>query len=288
MSSAAGSEHFLHSLQVIQSKRLFEAACITVIVYNYALTFESELQLIWKSPWKLGKFLFLFTRYLGVLSMGLILYNDQSQYLSLDQCKSFSQTTSSINLCEFFIAEIILAVRLWAVWGKSKYIAWILVAGGLIPGPVLLIYYFTQVKYLNSKPDLTIYNSVGFCPGFLVGLDSMVHLFTYLLVFEIAALVIFLLTTWKALQICPVQTCLVYNLVITASSCVNIAVRLKAPEYGEFSLAFQVIMHSLGTSHMLLNMQKQALAPSHPSSSATQLGSLRFAPVHSVSFVQSA
>ncbi|KAF5341454.1 hypothetical protein D9758_014757 [Tetrapyrgos nigripes] len=39
MSSATGSEHFLHSLQAIHSKQLFEAACITVIVYNFALTF---------------------------------------------------------------------------------------------------------------------------------------------------------------------------------------------------------------------------------------------------------
>jgi hypothetical protein len=49
---------------------------------------------------------------------------------------------------------VILSVRLWAVWGKSKYIAWVIFVGGLIPGTALSIYGFTQIKYLNSKPGI--------------------------------------------------------------------------------------------------------------------------------------
>jgi hypothetical protein len=77
---------------------------------NYS---EAEVSFVWTSSWKLGKILFLLTRYLGALGMALMTYSglstlyddrvltlklifpgDSSQFIPLDKCQSFSQATT--------------------------------------------------------------------------------------------------------------------------------------------------------------------------------------------------
>lgn len=42
--------------------------------YDYLLTFEQEVSLIWPSPWNVVKILFLTTRYTPFVGAGAILY----------------------------------------------------------------------------------------------------------------------------------------------------------------------------------------------------------------------
>lgn len=44
-------------------------------VYEYAITFSSEMTLIWNAPWSLVKVLFILARYIGVVETGIILYS---------------------------------------------------------------------------------------------------------------------------------------------------------------------------------------------------------------------
>ncbi|KAF8492111.1 hypothetical protein JB92DRAFT_3004519 [Gautieria morchelliformis] len=43
-------------------------AALTMITYDYAITFDDEFEFVWKRPWSLGKILFLFNRYFGLLT----------------------------------------------------------------------------------------------------------------------------------------------------------------------------------------------------------------------------
>lgn len=42
-------------------------ASSTAILYDYALTFEQEVELIWRQRWSLIAFLYIIVRYVGIL-----------------------------------------------------------------------------------------------------------------------------------------------------------------------------------------------------------------------------
>lgn len=53
---------------------------IIIQAYDYGITFDSELSLIWAAPWSLVKALFLLTRYLPFVEMVLILCSTASHF----------------------------------------------------------------------------------------------------------------------------------------------------------------------------------------------------------------
>ncbi|KAF8513395.1 hypothetical protein JB92DRAFT_2924187 [Gautieria morchelliformis] len=44
-------------------------AALAMLTYDYALTFDDEFEFVWKRRWSLGKILFIFNRYFGLLSL---------------------------------------------------------------------------------------------------------------------------------------------------------------------------------------------------------------------------
>ncbi|OAX31544.1 hypothetical protein K503DRAFT_75904 [Rhizopogon vinicolor AM-OR11-026] len=44
----------------------FEVACFTAVVYDWALTFGQEFELVWRQRWSLMTFLYLSVRYMGI------------------------------------------------------------------------------------------------------------------------------------------------------------------------------------------------------------------------------
>jgi len=110
------------------------------------------------------------------------------------------------------IRSVILSLRLWAVWGRSKRIAILLVFGCLLPVAALAIYTviknkldvtgeFVSIRNIsllatNSSIDFfaRVYDSFGICPSYLSGVDSVVRLFIYLVVLEGGKLNILIIT----------------------------------------------------------------------------------------------
>ncbi|KAF8509799.1 hypothetical protein JB92DRAFT_478078 [Gautieria morchelliformis] len=44
-------------------------AAFSMLVYDYALTFDAEVEFVWQRRWSFGKALFIFNRYFGLLSL---------------------------------------------------------------------------------------------------------------------------------------------------------------------------------------------------------------------------
>ncbi|KAF8513362.1 hypothetical protein JB92DRAFT_3116431 [Gautieria morchelliformis] len=44
-------------------------AALAMLTYDYAITFDDEFEFVWKRRWSLGKTLFMFHRYFGLLSL---------------------------------------------------------------------------------------------------------------------------------------------------------------------------------------------------------------------------
>ncbi|KAF8877963.1 hypothetical protein BD779DRAFT_1226796 [Infundibulicybe gibba] len=94
-------------------------ASFTILVYNYVLTFEQELGVIWMSQWTITKMFFVLTRYIPFINMALIMYHLFSPNLHGHACFVVYQGTIWMFVIGLLIAEGILTLRTWAIWGRT-------------------------------------------------------------------------------------------------------------------------------------------------------------------------
>ncbi|THU90140.1 hypothetical protein K435DRAFT_802259 [Dendrothele bispora CBS 962.96] len=124
---------------------------------------------------------------------------------------------------------------------------------------------------IKDKYDVSVYDSAGICPSYLNGIESVIRLFIYLVVLEA---LIFILTVYKAAEhwwlrgfsaSSLVETFfkdgLLYNIIVLLTSTVNIALRSTTESIfmADTLLAFQMVIHSVLTSRMLLHLRRAAL-----------------------------
>ncbi|KAG2003050.1 hypothetical protein CC2G_003683 [Coprinopsis cinerea AmutBmut pab1-1] len=56
-------------LQHIEYTRYAQLASSSIIIYDHLVTFDSEVELIWKANWSKGKVLFILNRYYSLASV---------------------------------------------------------------------------------------------------------------------------------------------------------------------------------------------------------------------------
>ncbi|KAF9014292.1 hypothetical protein BDQ17DRAFT_1230581, partial [Cyathus striatus] len=94
-------------------------------VYDYLLTFEHEVNLVWNAPWGVMNLTYILARYVPFIMIGMI--DRVASDVSATRCKSlFLLTTCSLTL----LPEAVLTIRTWAVCGRRRWL-----------GIVLLFYY---------------------------------------------------------------------------------------------------------------------------------------------------
>ncbi|THU98037.1 hypothetical protein K435DRAFT_796042 [Dendrothele bispora CBS 962.96] len=98
------------------------------LVYDFLISLDTEIRLVWKAPWKFGKLLYFLTRYLAFAGAISTVFLKTSRFTSLGTCKALNEGTS-----------LILSLRVWAVWGNSRKIACLLVIGFLAPMPIMCL-----------------------------------------------------------------------------------------------------------------------------------------------------
>ncbi|KAF6759559.1 hypothetical protein DFP72DRAFT_885418 [Ephemerocybe angulata] len=97
-----------------QIQKLFTASAWTLLVYDYALTFETEVATIWTaSPWPLGRFgtpLFYLSRYFPLIDEAMLVYTGRS--------------TDSARTCEglYHTATSIVYLHTCALWGRKRVV----------------------------------------------------------------------------------------------------------------------------------------------------------------------
>ncbi|TFK36162.1 hypothetical protein BDQ12DRAFT_610379 [Crucibulum laeve] len=120
--------------------------------FDYLLTFDLERRLIWPSPWTASKSLFLFTRYLPFIEMGILLYRTFALNPTVQACATAYRASALLTLVGIVVAEVILTLRTLAVWGNNRNIAIALVVlllGATIPSIPILTHFSSTVIFLN-------------------------------------------------------------------------------------------------------------------------------------------
>lgn len=100
-------------------------ASFALVTYDYLLTFNRELLLMWRSPWSFVKVLFFFKRYAPFVAIPIALSITIFPLTISEEttCHALlipSQWLLSLGL---YSSEAIIFTRTWALWGRTKYIA---------------------------------------------------------------------------------------------------------------------------------------------------------------------
>ncbi|KAF7974356.1 hypothetical protein HWV62_12308 [Athelia sp. TMB] len=128
------------------------SAC--VLVYDYFLTFDSEVTLIWGEPWKTLKILFLLSRYLPFVDTVLV-FLDHFLLSSQNGCSALSTAEGLMFAIGSCITEYIFAVRTWAMWGFDRKVGvclLVLYIGTWLPDIVITILFGRSIEYLPPNP----------------------------------------------------------------------------------------------------------------------------------------
>jgi len=96
------------------------ASIVTILLYDWMLTLPQEIKFMWRASWNWTKVLYLLTRYIPFASMAFMARNQFAYAATPDSCKRALQAACWLSVVGMDLAEIVLAVRTYAVWNKDK------------------------------------------------------------------------------------------------------------------------------------------------------------------------
>lgn len=94
---------------------------LALVAYEYAITFQGEIDVMWRNKWTAGKVLFLLTRYMMLLNVlaqclptpSYDVSGDSSRFAGFTWCWCHSRGNSTHVLRRQTISEWFLVARLW-------------------------------------------------------------------------------------------------------------------------------------------------------------------------------
>ncbi|KAF8131253.1 hypothetical protein K438DRAFT_2032055 [Mycena galopus ATCC 62051] len=137
-----------------QVDRYMHISSVAILVFDYALTFNLEVSLIWGSKWSLPKVLFLLSRYSPVIDVPLVLYITMTPAaVSMQACSRLNAAVAWGTAFGISAAQAILIVRTYALSGCRRSVGIVFTsmwAVGLSATIVLAAFYVRSTVYTPS------------------------------------------------------------------------------------------------------------------------------------------
>ncbi|EJD00614.1 uncharacterized protein FOMMEDRAFT_30591 [Fomitiporia mediterranea MF3/22] len=224
-------------------------------VYDYFLTLDEETFLIWPSRWGVPKVLFFLNRYFPFVDLILLLYDIREVQ------SEFSCGTGTVAF-GFVVAQVILTMRTWAIWGRQTWITillTVLVLTALVADIFVLTRYLGGVSDASLGPFQAAYTG---CPLQFANRFVFVD-FAIVMVTESAMLVLLIIKALEhfkhsrsTLMVRMFKDGVIYFIFILCTSIANLVTILSAPvELHEFLIITQRILHSIFCSRVLLHIR---------------------------------
>ncbi|KAJ7020190.1 hypothetical protein C8F04DRAFT_1145198 [Mycena alexandri] len=104
----------------IQMVKYSDLASIALLVFEYLLTFNLEVTLVWPSTWSTSKVLFVLSRYLPFLEIPLTSYYVFASTPAATLCRTVNSIIIITRVLGIGIAEAILLLRTYALSGRDR------------------------------------------------------------------------------------------------------------------------------------------------------------------------
>jgi len=144
------------------------ASAMALQLYDWLLTLPREVEYIWRADWNWSKVLYLLTRYMPFITIALVIRNQFALDPTPESCKRTLQAICWLALIGLDLAEVVLAVRTYAVWERDKRVGIglaLLLALYQIPDVIILNKFIQGTSYTrNPYPELhrgCVYNKAN-------------------------------------------------------------------------------------------------------------------------------
>ncbi|KAF8156793.1 hypothetical protein B0H34DRAFT_473777 [Crassisporium funariophilum] len=104
----------------VQSARYFDIASLVLLIYDTCLTFDLEVDYVWFAPISAFKVLYFLSRYSIFISLLYIWQTFGTTFSGAEACNRLFTFNAWMLTFGFGITEMILTVRLCAVWGMNR------------------------------------------------------------------------------------------------------------------------------------------------------------------------
>ncbi|KAG1725618.1 uncharacterized protein EDB91DRAFT_1254668 [Suillus paluster] len=253
---------------------LVDLGGLAILIYDYCITFQDEVQWTWSRPWGFTRVIFTISRYLPFVGAGMTAY----AALRVSGPCDPSVEENIIHILTIVAAEGLLVIRTWAFWQNSRR-----VLIGLLTYSVVTIIAAIAVNVVPNHQLIPGGNSSPGC-NFESSRNAAV-VYSILAMFEI---VILILNAYKRFhdyrdeQSSIVTTLygdgMLYISCIIAITVTNVIVDAAFPiGYSNMFDTLQLVLHSVLASRILFRLQSSNNRAYEPSMSLSVLEGINYA-----------
>jgi len=115
------------TLELLQMNDYVSVVIVTAVIYDYVLVFSREIDYVWHRPWTWVSTIFVLVRYLG-LSFAIIGALGGSTFVPgpVNMCTAIYLVSSWEFIIFLAAADLVMILRVYAMWNQSKRILYIL------------------------------------------------------------------------------------------------------------------------------------------------------------------
>ncbi|KAG2146370.1 uncharacterized protein EDB93DRAFT_471762 [Suillus bovinus] len=242
----------------LQTVKYFKMVGLAILVFDYCINLEAEIDLTWGRKWDFVRILFAAARYTPFIGVPVDLIYSLGP-TSPRLCSSLYQVTSWLNIIGTVAAELLLLVRTYTLWGRSRVllVALLLLTLGCIAGSgVVSAHAVSLLKY--QDPPLS---TSGCYQSQRIAIYAVNY--TILVLFETVILCLNIFQAWlrrgqhgSRLITRLYWDGIVYVLYILAISIANIIVITLLPsDYAESLDTLQLVFHSVLSARLIFNLR---------------------------------
>ncbi|EKM56875.1 uncharacterized protein PHACADRAFT_254235 [Phanerochaete carnosa HHB-10118-sp] len=96
----------------------FNISSRVLFLWDYCITFDDEVQYVWKGKWTPATFIFLINRYVNLVITILELF-EQISFQTSQSCSPFVRLLQSLLVLALFIVAAFTALRVYAIWNRD-------------------------------------------------------------------------------------------------------------------------------------------------------------------------
>ncbi|KAJ6628539.1 hypothetical protein B0H10DRAFT_159510 [Mycena sp. CBHHK59/15] len=254
-------------LHDIQATRYAQLASSAIIIFDHALTLDEEVELIWKSSWSMGKALFVINRYYTLISVVINNYALFSPALTDSVSLRFFHWQGWTGLIACMIAEVILQMRLYALYFLNKKVLALMIVTFVLSSASAAVIMGTVLAGITATSHPI--PGISFCvpfgvPGYffafwipIIGFESLLCGLALLRGFQTFRASGSLFQSGRHLVSILIRDSVLYFLVMFATYFTNMLVWLTAPtNLLEIPIAFSVALSCCLGNRMILNVRE--------------------------------
>nr|GAT42333.1 predicted protein [Mycena chlorophos] len=245
----------------LQTVKYVNVASLAILVFDYTLTFDLEVSLLWPSRFSTSKALFFLARYTPFFDVPVGLYFVLGMDIPLPECYKLNMAATIMSVFGIAIGEAILVLRTYALSEQRRRVLLVfgtIYGAAVVASVVLISIFLTSMVYgppLN--PLIPGCNETG-GDFILVGVC-----FILVLVNETALMIYTIHLGWRKYRYFPnpfvvtlYRDGIIYFVFLFLGSAANFAILLGGEgELQELLNTFLRVMHSVLSTRVLLNLR---------------------------------